>query len=133
MNLGRRFIGALCVTLLATAAHAHHSFPAEFDIDRPVKLTGRVTKVELINPHSWIHIAVTEEDGSETIWMIEGGAPNLLFRRGITAASIPVGSEITLDGWGARDGANRAVGERITFADGTPLFFRGTATPRSAE
>jgi len=133
MSLGRWLIGGGCAALLAATAGAHHSFPAEFDIDRPVSLTGRVTKVELINPHSWIHIAVTEEDGSETVWMIEGGAPNLLFRRGITAASIPIGSEITLDGWGARDGANRAVGEKITFADGTPLFFRGTATPRKEE
>ena len=119
--------------LAATAASAHHAFSTEFDVDSPVELRGKVTKVELINPHSWIHIAVTEEDGSETVWMIEGGAPNLLFRRGITAASIPIGSEITLDGWGARDGANRAVGEKITFADGTPLFFRGTATPRKEE
>jgi hypothetical protein len=133
MNPGRGFIGVLGAMSIAISAHSHHSFPAEFDIDRPVQLTGRVTKVELINPHSWIHIAVTEEDGSETVWMIEGGAPNLLFRRGITSASIPIGSEITLDGWGARDGANRAVGERITFADGTPLFFRGTATPNSAD
>jgi len=133
MNLGRWLIATGCAVLLAATAQSHHSFPAEFDIDRPVKLTGRVTKVELINPHSWIHIAVTEEDGSETVWMIEGGAPNLLFRRGITAASIPIGSEITLEGWGARDGANRAVGESITFADGKPLFFRGTATPRKKD
>jgi hypothetical protein len=133
MNPGHGFIGVLVAMSIAISAHSHHSFPAEFDIDRPVQLTGRVTKVELINPHSWIHIAVTAQDGSETVWMIEGGAPNLLFRRGITAASIPLGSEITLDGWGARDGANRAVGERITFADGTPLFFRGTATPNSAD
>lgn len=132
MNVARTLIVAGAVWFVAVA-QAHHSFPAEFDIDRPVQLTGRVTKVELINPHSWIHIAVTEDDGSETVWMIEGGAPNLLFRRGITAASIPIGSEITLAGWGARDGANRAVGESITFADGTPLFFRGTATPQSAE
>jgi hypothetical protein len=133
MNPGRSFIGVLVAMSIAISAHSHHSFPAEFDIDRPVKLTGRVTKVELINPQSWIHIAVTEEDGSVTVWMIEGGAPNLLFRRGITSTSIPLGSEITLDGWGARDGANRAVGERISFADGTPLFFRGTATPSSAD
>ena len=133
MNLRRWLIGTACGALLSASVQSHHSFPAEFDIDRPVKLTGRVTKVELINPHSWIHIAVTEEDGSEIIWMIEGGAPNLLFRRGITAASIPIGSEITLEGWGARDGANRAVGESISFADGTPLFFRGTATPRRTE
>jgi hypothetical protein len=125
-------IGTCCLPA-APAAIAHHAFATEFTVDRPVALRGKVTKVELINPHSWIHIAVTEEDGSETVWMIEGGAPNLLFRRGITSASIPIGSEITLDGWGARDGANRAVGERITFADGTPLFFRGTATPNSAD
>jgi hypothetical protein len=130
MSAMRTLLATYCAVLLVAAVQAHHSFPAEFDINRPVELTGRVTKVELINPHSWIHIAVTEEDGSETIWMIEGGAPNLLFRRGITAASIPIGSEISLSGWGARDGANRAVGESITFADGTPLFFRGTVPSR---
>jgi hypothetical protein len=129
ISRGRTGFAGAALVMLSGAAAAHHSFPAEFDIDRPVELVGKVTKVELINPHSWIHIAVTDDDGNETIWMIEGGAPNALFKRGITAKSVPIGSEIRIEGWGARDGANRAVGETITFADGRPLFFRGTATP----
>jgi hypothetical protein len=112
--------------LATTAAHAHHAFATEFDVNRPVTLEGKVTKVELINPHSWIHIEVVDESGKAVTWMIEGGSPNALVRRGITKNSIPIGSELTIRGYGTRDGTNKAVGRDITFADGRALFFEGS-------
>ena len=121
--------GALIVigsVLAAAAVEAHHAFATEFDADRPVALRGKVTKVELINPHSWIHIEVVGEDGMATDWMIEGGSPNALVRRGITRDSIPIGVELIVNGYQARDGSNRAVGRDLLFADGRPLFFEGT-------
>ena len=119
-------------SLLATAgALAHHAFATEFDVNRQVTLEGKVTKVELINPHSWIHVEVIQ-DGKPVIWMIEGGSPNALVRRGITKNSIPVGSQLIIRGYGTRDGSNKAVGRDMTFADGRALFFGGTQTPDAA-
>src|SRR5690606_18606320 len=105
----------------------------EFSVDNPVSLEGKVTKVELINPHSWIHLEVVAEDGTATTWMIEGGSPNALVRRGITKAAIPIGSELTVRGYQARDGSHRAVGREIAFSDGRALFFQGTAVPEVRE
>jgi hypothetical protein len=124
----------LQLMVLAMVAHAgqssaHHAFAQEFSVDLPVNLRGTVTKVELINPHSWIHIAVTNENGEEESWMIEGGSPNSLFRQGITKKSIPIGAELDVIGYQARDKSHKAVGREIAFSDGTPLFFRGTQAP----
>lgn len=119
--------------LTVTAAQAHHAFSTEFSVDHPVSLEGKVTKVELINPHSWIHLEVVGEDGKAVTWMIEGGSPNALVRRGITKAAIPVGSELTVTGYQARDGSLRAVGRNVTFADGRALFFQGTPVPEGNE
>jgi len=121
-------IGAGAV-LAAAAAEAHHAFATEFNVEAPVALEGKVTKVELINPHSWIHIEVVGEDGEAVVWMVEGGSPNALVRRGITKASIPIGAELVVNGYQARDGSNKAVGRDILFADGTALFFQGTQAP----
>lgn len=112
-----------------SSANAHHAFATEFDVERPVDFQGKVTKVELINPHSWIHIEVVGADGKATVWMIEGGSPNALVRRGVTKSSIPIGSELIVRGYQARDGSNKAVGRDLLFADGRPLFFQGTAVP----
>jgi hypothetical protein len=114
--------------LLTLSADAHHAFATEFDVNRQVTLEGKVTKVELINPHSWIHIEVMQ-DGKPVTWMIEGGSPNALVRRGITKNSIPVGSQLVIRGYGTRDGTNKAVGRDMKFADGRALFFGGTAAP----
>jgi len=118
--------------LLAAPAHAHHAFATEFDMNRQVELRGKVTKVELINPHSWIHIEVVDDSGKAVTWMVEGGSPNALVRRGITKNSIPIGSELVIRGYGTRDGSNKAVGRDMTFADGRALFFGGTQAPSDA-
>jgi hypothetical protein len=117
---------ALGGLLTATGALAHHAFATEFDVNRPITLQGKVTKVELINPHSWIHITVTDDKGNAVEWMIEGGSPNALVRKGINKNSIPIGSELVVRGYGTRDGSNKAVGRDIQFADGRALFFEGS-------
>jgi hypothetical protein len=101
---------------------AHHAFTAEFDAKKPLKLRGTVAKIELINPHSWIHIDVKNPDGTTTRWMIEGGTPNTLLRRGFTKNSLPAGTEIIVDGYQAKDGSNRANGRDLTFPDGRKIF-----------
>jgi hypothetical protein len=116
----------LALIIAATPAIAHHAFSTEFDAERPIEFTGKVTRVELINPHSWIHMDVENEDGTTTSWMVEGGSPNALLRRGIDRNTIPIGSELYVDGYGSRDGESKAVGVEMSFADGTPLFFGGT-------
>lgn len=126
------FSGAACLAS-ATSARAHHAFATEFDVDRPVSLEGKVTKVELINPHSWITIEVVDENGEAVSWMIEGGSPNALVRRGVTKASVPIGSELVVRGYQARDGSNRAVGRDLRFADGRELFFESTRTPDESQ
>jgi hypothetical protein len=126
------WVGLAVSPLLCAGAHAHHAFATEFDVNRPVELSGKVTKVELINPHSWIHIEVLDDKGNAVTWMIEGGSPNALVRRGINKNSIPIGSELVIRGYGTRDGTNKAVGRDIRFADGRELFFSGS-TPEAAQ
>jgi len=127
----RRLLSVVAGVLAAAAALpvlAHHSFAAEFDASKPVKLEGTVTKMEWINPHSWIHMDVTTPSGEVQHWMVEGGAPNALLRRGWTKNSLPAGSKIMVQGFQAKDGSMRANGRDITFADGTKLFVGSSGT-----
>ena len=107
----------------------HHAFGGEFDPNKPVLLKGPVTKVEWVNPHAWIHIEVTEPDGSKKEWMVEGGTPNTLLRRGITRDSLTAGTELVIDGYQARDhSVNRANGRNVTYPDGRKLFLGSSGT-----
>lgn len=130
---------AVAVVLTGSAAAgsalAHHSFAAEFDADQPVTLEGTITRMEWLNPHTWMHLAVENDDGTTTAWMIEGGTPNTLFRRGFTPDAVPVGTKITVHGYRARNGANRANGRDMILPDGSRLFMGspGTGAPGEPE
>jgi hypothetical protein len=121
-------VAALALLLAGAPALAHHSFSAEFDSNKPIQLKGAVVKVEWINPHTWIHIDVKQPDGSVERWMIEGGTPNTLLRRGLTRESLPAGTEIIVDGYRAKNGTNRANGRDVTFPDGKKLFLGSSGT-----
>ena len=127
-------VAAAATVLIAAGAalSAHHSFAAEFDSEKPIQLRGTVVRVEWINPHTWIHIDVKEPDGKVARWMIEGGTPNTLLRRGLTRNTLPAGTEIMVDGYRAKNGSNRANGRDLTFTDGRKLFMgsSGTGAPK---
>ena len=115
-------VAAMGLLLASAPVWAHHAFAAEFDEKKPLKVQGTVTRWELTNPHSWIHIDVKSADGKVATWMIEGASPNNLYRLGLTKESLPAGSDITVEGYQAKDGSTRAVGRNITFADGKKFF-----------
>ena len=127
-KLFRVIVGGALLVATAAPVIAHHSFSAEFDANKPVKIKGMVVKMEWLNPHSWIHIDVTGPDGKVERWIVEGGAPNSLLRRGWNKNSLPPGIEITVEGFQAKDASNRANGRDITFPDGTKLFVGSTGT-----
>ena len=114
---------------------AHHAFNSEFDAGKPIRLQGTVKKVEWINPHSWITIDVKSADGRVETWEIEAGAPNAMFRRGFTRNSLPLGIEIIVNGYRAKDGRPRANGRDMTFPDGKRLFMgsSGTGAPQDGQ
>ena len=121
-------IASAALLAAAVPVLAHHSFAAEFDAKKPVKLQGTVTKMEWINPHAWIYLDVKNTDGSVTNWMVEAGAPNALLRRGWNRNSLPAGTKILVLGFQAKDGSFRANGRDITFADGKKLFVGSSGT-----
>jgi len=124
----------LLLNVGATPARAHHAFNSEFDAAKPVKLTGTVKKMEWINPHSWLTIDVKRTDGTIETWEIEAGAPNAMFRRGFNRNSLPIGTEVVVNGFQAKDGRKRANGRDISFPDGKKLFMgsSGTGAPGDA-
>lgn len=117
--------------LSAVPAWAHHAFAAEFDAKKPVHLEGVVSKVELINPHSWIHVDVKNADGTTASWMVEAGSPNVLLRRGFTKATIAPGTPVVVEGYQSKDGSMRANGRDVTLPNGQKLFLgsQGTGAP----
>ena len=120
-------VACFLLLLSAVPAWSHHAFSAEFDAAKPIKLQGTVKKVELINPHSWITIDIKKPDGTVQTWEIEAGAPNAMFRRGFTKDAIPVGTEIVVNGYQAKDGKQRANGLDLTLPDGRRLFLASSA------
>lgn len=124
-------LGALVA--FPTAADAHHAFGAEFDPNAPIRLRGKVVKLEWVNPHSWIHMEVAKKEGGTEVWMVEGGTPNVLLRRGLTRESLKYGTEIIVDGYQTKDHSlKRANGRDVTFADGKKIFMgsSGTGAPK---
>lgn len=129
-------LGGLALLLAAVApTYAHHAFGAEFDPNRPLLLKGAVVRVEWVNPHTWIHIEVADEAGKKEIWMIEGGTPNSLLRRGLKRDTIKIGQVVIVDGYQAKDRSNRANGRDVTFEDGRKFFLgsSGTGAPYDKE
>ena len=122
MRTGLVSLLAAAVLLTAYAARAHHSFAAEFDVSQPIKLTGKLTRVEWFNPHGWIYLDVTNADGTVTNWGIEAGAPNALTRRGIRKTDFPIGVEVNVEGFLAKGGVKKVSGTTLTFKDGRNFF-----------
>jgi Family of unknown function (DUF6152) len=121
---------AICAALTAVQpVAAHHAFGSEFDASCPVLLKGKIVKIEWINPHTWIHVEITKEDGTKEVWMVEGGSPNTLLRRGANKNTFPEGTEVVIDGYQARDHTEkRANARNVTFPDGRKLFLGSTGT-----
>ena len=122
--------------MFALKLNAHHAFGAEFDRNTPVRLQGKIVKLEWVNPHTWIHVEITNEDGSTEVWMVEGGTPNVLLRRGLRRDCLTPGTEIIVDGYQAKNHAlKRANGRDVTFTDGSKIFMgsSGTGAPNEAE
>ena len=134
--------GAVALALLVDPASAHHAFGAEFDREAPIKIRGSVTRLEWVNPHTWIHLQVEEIEGPHSgdrvgeVWMVEGGTPNVLLRRGLRRDCLTPGTEIIVDGYQAKDHSlNRANGRDVTFTDGAKIFLgsSGTGAPYEEE
>ncbi len=117
------------VLLAATPVSTHHAFSAEFDIERPLTLTGKLVRWEMINPHSWFHMDIENDEGEMVRWMIEGGSPNELIRNGVTKNTLDIGIELTVEGYYAKDGTPKGVGRNFLLANGDRLFLGGSAPP----
>ena len=132
-------VGTLVMASTVARVVAHHAFAAEFDANRPMLIKGKIAKIEWVNPHAWIHVAAeevtqageTRKVTAEEVWMVEGGTPNTLLRRGLTRDTLAIGTAVVVDGFQAKDRSNRANGRDITFPDGKKLFMgsSGTGTP----
>jgi hypothetical protein len=132
--MGRKLavvVGGMSLILAATGVSlsAHHSFAAEFDATKPVLFKGTVTKMDWLNPHVWIHMTVTQPNGTTEAWMVEGGAPTVLFRRGFTKTALLPGTQVVVDGYRAKDGTNKMNAREITLPDGRKLFAGASDNP----
>jgi hypothetical protein len=113
---------------------AHHAFGAEFDRDAPIRLQGKVVKLEWVNPHAWIHIEVKKPGGATEVWMVEGGTPNTLLRRGLSRQSLTYGTELIIDGYQAKDHSlKRANGRDVTLTNGRKFFLGSSGTGAPAD
>ena len=128
-RLGTFSLVLALASLQAVSLHAHHSFAAEFDADKPITLKGTLTKIEIINPHGWIYVDVKNPDGSVTNWAIEAGSANSLLKRGLRKTSFPVGTEVVIKGFLAKNGRRVANGQTVTFQDGRDFFLGSSGTP----
>ena len=129
LTFGAIIFGGVAALLVQQSVMAHHAFDAEFDRNKPVKFPDAiVTKVELINPHSWIRVDVKSPDGKVENWAIEAGSPNILLRRGITKNTLKIGTKIVVEGYQSKDGSHRANGRDLTLPDGTKLFLGSSGT-----
>jgi hypothetical protein len=133
---GMVLLAGIPALMLALEVGAHHAFGAEFDRNAPIRLQGKIVKLEWVNPHTWIHIEVTGDDGDTEVWMLEGGTPNVLLRRGLRRDCLTPGTEIVVDGYQAKNHAlKRANGRDVTFVDGSKIFMgsSGTGAPDATE
>ena len=134
MRLLIGLLSSLGIFILAlSATQAHHAFSGEFDSTKPINLRGKVVRMEWINPHAWLHLAVVGEDGNEEVWMIEAGPPGALVRRGWRKDSVLPGSELVVQGYHALDGTNKANGREVTFPDGRRRFAGSSGTGAPAD
>jgi hypothetical protein len=126
--------GLALLTTGVSQLYAHHAFGAEFDPNLPVLLKGPLVRIEWINPHTWFHVEVTKKDGAKEIWMVEGGTPNSLLRRGLKRDTLKPGQVVIVDGYQAKDRSNRANGRDVTLPDGQKFFLgsSGTGAPYDA-
>ena len=137
MTLKRALIGifgALALVWSTTSAEAHHAFAAEYDIDQPITITGKVSKIEWINPHGWVYVDVVGADGKVVNWAVEFGAPNALLRRGARKEDFPIGGEVTVQGYRAKNGKEVMAGSTVKLPDGRDFFAgsEGTGNPGEA-
>src|SRR5262245_14166694 len=121
-NLPARFVAAVALLVIAAPMFAHHSESAEYDVSKPVKVTGTIKKVEWMNPHIWFYVDVKDQNGNVTTWGFSGGPPGMLLRRGITKEVLKIGATVNVEGSRAKDGSNNASGRKVTFADGRNVF-----------